>query len=158
MISQTSVVNADHVLLQHKSHIVRRTNNDISSRSEVGHFLFDAGTSMFDSSLWWFTCMYGQMNVTFDEIYGWEATLLEPSAFWREVPPALRAKYHFYDTYMEANVTNGNSPLRMIKQIARQNDFVAFKLDIDTPKVEIPTALEILNNPELTTLIDEFFF
>ena len=101
--------------------------------------------------------MYGQMNVTFDEIYGWEATLLEPSAFWREVPPALRAKYHFYDTYMEANVTNGNSPLRMIKQIARQNDFVAFKLDIDTPKVEIPTALEILNNPELTTLIDEFY-
>ena len=51
MISQTSVVNADHVLLQHKSHIVRRTNNDISSRSEVGHFLFDEGTSMFDSSL-----------------------------------------------------------------------------------------------------------
>jgi hypothetical protein len=40
----------------------------------------------------------------------------------------------------------------------RPDDFVSFKLDIDTPGVEVPIALELLNNPEFTELVDEFFF
>ena len=35
---------------------------------------------------------------------------------------------------------------------------MSFKLDVDTPSVEIPIALEILNDPEIHPLIDEFFF
>jgi hypothetical protein len=35
---------------------------------------------------------------------------------------------------------------------------VSFKLDIDTPQVEIPIALELLRNDEVGGLIDEFFF
>lgn len=31
-------------------------------------------------------------------------------------------------------------------------------MDIDTPEIEIPIALEILSNTELHSLIDEFFF
>jgi hypothetical protein len=38
------------------------------------------------------------------------------------------------------------------------DDFVAFKLDIDTPEVEIPVALEILKDSHSTGLIDEVFF
>ena len=37
-------------------------------------------------------------------------------------------------------------------------DFVIFKLDVDTSEVEIPIALDILNDPEMHSLIDEFFF
>lgn len=35
---------------------------------------------------------------------------------------------------------------------------MSFKLDVDTPEVEIPIVLEMLNNTEMHSLIDEFFF
>jgi hypothetical protein len=45
-----------------------------------------------------------------------------------------------------------------LKNVAIPEDFVSFKLDIDTPAVEVPIALELLKNPEITSLVDEFFF
>lgn len=91
-------------------------------------------------------------------MYGWEHTLLEPTKFWEEVPAAMRPKYHFYNTKMSSDPDDGNSPLRMIKQIATEQDFVSFKLDIDTPAVELPTVLHLLRDKQLHALVDEFFF
>jgi hypothetical protein len=34
----------------------------------------------------------------------------------------------------------------------------AFKLDIDTPDMEMPIALMLRDEPELFNLVDEFFF
>lgn len=51
-----------------------------------------------------------------------------------------------------------HSPLRFIKELAVKDDFVAFKLDIDNAAVEIPLAMNILHDPSLSNLIDEFFF
>jgi hypothetical protein len=56
------------------------------------------------------------------------------------------------------NHSESGSILRMIKQLAREQDFVSFKLDIDSPEIEIPIFLEILNNNDYSNLIDEFFF
>lgn len=38
-----------------------------------------------------------QMNITFDESYGWEYTLLEPSKFWANVPDTVKPHYHFFN-------------------------------------------------------------
>ena len=46
----------------------------------------------------------------------------------------------------------------MIRQIAKETDFVSFKLDIDTPDVEIPIVQQQLSDDSLSNLIDEFFF
>lgn len=59
---------------------------------------------------------------------------------------------------MSVKIADLLSPLRMIKETATPSDFVSFKLDIDTPDIEIPIALTILQDSELTDLIDEFFF
>ncbi len=40
----------------------------------------------------------------------------------------------------------------------KEDDFIAFKLDIDTPEIEIPIVLELLSNDHLSKLIDDFFF
>ena len=48
--------------------------------------------------------------------------------------------------------------MRVIDQIASREDFVAFKLDIDTPEIEIPIVLELLRHPEKAAFIDDFFF
>lgn len=47
-------------------------------RAATKHFFLDAGTSTFDSSLFWFTCAYSQRRVSFNDVYGWEMTLLDP--------------------------------------------------------------------------------
>ena len=153
MIRRSTLINTDHILL--RSNVGNKEYNAIRGGNS---YLFDAGTSTFQSSLWWFICMYGQHNLSFDRVFGWESTLLEPEKFWLEVPAQIRPKYSFYNTKINANSSHGNSPLRMIKQITHVRDFVALKLDVDTPEVEIPIALEILKDPAIGNLIDEFFF
>jgi hypothetical protein len=93
-----------------------------------------------------------------DVMYGWEVTLLEPNSFWEDVPEEISQSYHFYNVPISSNLTAGSNPLRIIKEIATLDDFVSFKLDIDTPSDEIPIALDILANPDIAELIDEFFF
>jgi hypothetical protein len=83
---------------------------------------------------------------------------LEPNDFWSHVPQRYVDLYHFFNAPISANSTHRHSPIRIIQQIASPEDFVSFKLDVDTPSVETPIAIEILRNPSLQLLIDEFFF
>ena len=99
-----------------------------------------------------------QRSIKFDQIYGWENTLLEPKIFWSRVPKALKAIYHFFNVPISANINDGESVLRVIEQVATPDDFVSFKLDIDTPSIEIPVSMDILNSNLYSSLIDEFFF
>ena len=99
-----------------------------------------------------------QTKIVFDQIYGWEYTLLEPNDFWKRVPDVLKPIYHFFNVPISAGADDPNSPLRFLKEIATEKDFVAFKLDIDTPEVEIPLALKLAQDVELGKLVDEFFF
>ena len=93
-----------------------------------------------------------------DSIFNWEVTLLEPNDYWKDVPSELIHLYHFYNAPIQSDASHKSNPLTMIKSLANLDDFVAFKLDVDTPAVEIPIALQILADPEASSLIDEFFF
>jgi hypothetical protein len=56
-----NLVNIDYILFQNGEHIPKvkiNSNNQIESSSK---YMFDAGTSRFDSSLVWFTCAYDQV-------------------------------------------------------------------------------------------------
>ena len=70
-----------------------------------------------------------------DVMYGWEVTLLEPTSFWDGVPDEISQSYHFYNVPISSNITASSNPLRIIKDIATLDDFVSFKLDVDTPTV-----------------------
>ena len=99
-----------------------------------------------------------QRGIVFNQMYGWEYTLLEPNTFWECVPDAVKPIYHFFNVPITSNVTEPHSPLRHIKLIAREEDFVSFKLDVDTSSVEIPLVLQLVASNELLKLVDEFFF
>ena len=107
---------------------------------------------------YWFACGYSQRKISFDQVFGWELSLLDPVNFWETVPVAWKPYYHFFDTAVTSSLSSENSPLRFILDLATEDDFVSFKLDIDHGPTEIPIAQEILENPELALLIDEFFF
>jgi hypothetical protein len=66
--------------------------------------------------------------------------------------------YHFFNAPISPEPNSIHSPTRLIKQLTTPDDFVTFKLDVDTPAVEIPIVLEILRNPDIHHLLDEFFF
>ena len=178
IINQVNLINVDHILVHHRGISGSDHENDATRNIQSHHskpslqkqpppttnqqsgrnYMFDAGTSGFESSLWWFTCMYKLRNISFDQIFGWEMTLLQPDAFWEKVPAPIRSRYHFFNAPVSSNISHGNSVLRMILETSLPHDYVAFKLDIDTPHVEIPIALDILTNPEVRNLVDEFFF
>jgi hypothetical protein len=45
-------------------------------------------------------------------------------------------------------------PLRKFKE----DDFVIIKLDIDTPEIELPLAVQLLQDESLHPLVDQFYF
>mmetsp|Transcript_3103 Transcript_3103/g.5155 ORF Transcript_3103/g.5155 Transcript_3103/m.5155 type:complete len:218 (-) Transcript_3103:226-879(-) len=137
----------------HSQHSHHRVDH-IQSRN----FMFDAGTSTFDSSMVWFLCAYVQRKIDFDQIYGFEYTLLEPVNFWEHVPRRIKPYYHFFNVPISGGEVDDLSPLRFIKDIANEEDFVSYKLDVDNPAVEIPQAMALLKNPEIAKLVDEFFY
>lgn len=88
----------------------------------------------------------------------WEMTLLEPNDYWRRVPPQWKPFWHFYNVPIHYDIGHPDSPIRYLQQLATPADFVAFKLDIDHPAMEMPLALSLLSDDKVTSLIDEFFF
>ena len=98
-------------------------------------------------------------NIHFDKLYGWEKTLLEPTEFWKKVPPRWKNDYHFFNGPVSSNMSNPDHPLQsMVSMGVKESDFVSFKLDIDTPAVEIPLVLQLNASSEFISLVDEFFF
>jgi hypothetical protein len=108
----------------------------------------------------YFNIFHQQMQIDFSQIFGWEVTLLEPTSFWKHVPPRWKPLYHFFNKGITASPTDADSAQTLTKQLGiTKHDFVAFKLDIDTPEVEIPIALDLLNEKsDFAEYIDEFFF
>jgi len=153
-VPHTYIQDTAYVLLQNDYDLQRHTKH----LKHAQHYFLDAGTSTFDSSLFWFTCGYAQNNVSFDQVYGWEYTLLEPKNFWSRVPEKWKPFWHFYNVPIAESQIKPDSAVTFIKNLALPDDFVSFKLDIDTPQVEVPIALDIRNDPGISSLIDEFFF
>eukprot|EP01038_Epipyxis_sp_PR26KG_P010747 gene10747-14434_t len=122
------------------------------------NFLFDAGTTYFYSSLSLLYCFYSKRALYIDELFGWEYKMLDHSSFWSQVPHNLIGRTHFFNIPCSSDINSSYSPLHVIKRVATKDDFVSFKLDIDTPNIELPIAMQIASDPDLAAYIDEFFF
>ena len=59
-IKSASLIDPDFVLLKSSHHMDRYSVTDKGIEKNY-RYMFDAGTSRFDSSLWWFTCGYEQV-------------------------------------------------------------------------------------------------
>eukprot|EP01040_Poterioochromonas_malhamensis_P001720 gene1720-1825_t len=152
---ETYVLSREFVLLQDSDALAfSRPHSGSTGR----HFLFDAGSSSFDTSLAWMLCGYQQRGISFDKAMAWEMKAVNGTRYWSDVPANLISLLHFYNTPISANYSETHSVLRQIDEVAEEGDFVAFKLDVDRSSVELPIALEILRNPKYHRKIDEFFF
>mmetsp|Transcript_10915 Transcript_10915/g.67427 ORF Transcript_10915/g.67427 Transcript_10915/m.67427 type:complete len:384 (-) Transcript_10915:4391-5542(-) len=127
--------------------------------SEVGkNYLFDIGSNYFHTSLGSLLCKYSTVGVGFDKIFAWEAETLNQQSYWDGVPKMLHRRVHFYNVPVSADTMKPGEPLALVTKMAKKDDFVVIKLDIDTPEIEMSIVHSILNHEGLSELIDEFFF
>ena len=134
------------------------TNTSSKHKGVTKNYMLDAGSSRYDSSLFWFVCSYLLQGLTFDRIFAWEFTLLEPRDYWQHVPEAIKLILTFFNIPITNDNKDMDCPLQFIKKLASPRDFVSFKLDVDNQDVEIPIAMKLSQDPELYNLVDEFFF
>uniref|UniRef100_A0A7S1WL49 Uncharacterized protein n=1 Tax=Alexandrium catenella TaxID=2925 RepID=A0A7S1WL49_ALECA len=127
-------------------------------------YFFDAGGSRFADALQYFLTAYRQRGILFDRAFVWEAAKQEPEAYWEGVPAEVRAFWEprvlFYNGVpVEAAPGARDNPVDRIKELCKPEDFCAFKLDIDTPQVELPIVQQLLSNRAgVAASLDELFF
>ena len=144
-------------------------------------FLFDAGATLEgeDSGLakkWsgtgWIVKWYAERGIDFDHVYGWEprrkvkATALEremaeswrPGQRPRAATGAMLKALRVFDHGVSSDAGSFWNPLTLIRSLTRPEDFVVFKLDIDTLDTELRIVQQLLADKELIGLVDEFYF
>ena len=125
-------------------------------------WFFDAGATIYDTgtgaSQSWFIDSYRNRGIEFDRIIGWEAVVTDPVTQWNSVPADIKTRTSWFNIPATFAPDDADNPLFHIKQLTKPEDYVVFKLDIDNPVVEIELVQQIMGDPELLLLIDEFFF
>jgi hypothetical protein len=124
-----------------------------------GSLLFHGGT---DNPAIAVTSLYHQFGIQFDHVYAYEMTPFTPNQteklFTNLIPEHWQMSYHWINAGVDSTVNANLNPFTMIKNHFVPEDLVVVKLDIDTPWVELPLARQLLNDPILHTLVDQFYF
>jgi hypothetical protein len=121
----------------------------------VKKYYFDAGASSWSGgkggpSLSYFKNMWERHGVNFDEIYAFEMTT-SPADFDAAMPDFMK-DHVFYQQCAVSSHAEEDSPVHpflpmLIERKTDPNDYVLFKLDIDSPKVEDGNIFYILDDP-----------
>jgi hypothetical protein len=128
--------------------------------------LIDIGSSYFKSrngntaeiGTKWFYDYFKEKSIRFDRIIAYEYQKLDPTRVWDELPDDVFPFYTFINVGVTAEIGKYN-PWKMLQAIAKPNDYVVLKLDIDKPELESALMQQLLDkkNPA-RYLIDELFF
>ena len=97
--------------------------------------------------------IYRRGCINFDGIWAWEASPMNPAAWWKRVPNATRKILTFHNRPVSAD-----DFVSTLQREARPEDFVALKLDIDAPKLEDEIVRLLIERAELSELVDEMLF
>merc|ERR550525_695826 len=114
---------------------------------------FDAGGTRFADAMRFFASHYESRGILFDHIYVWEANRVRD--YWQGVMPDIRAQWEprvtFYNGVPVSPVQgHEHNVVNRIHSMCTSIDFCAFKLDIDTPTVEMALVHQLLGRPEQT--------
>ena len=104
------------------------------------------------------TKIYEKFGMPFDHIYAYEITPQEPAKVYELIPDSLKAAYHWINVGVDPTEGASMNPFTMLLSKFNVEDLIIVKLDVDTPAVEIPLAYQLLNNPRLGNLVDQFYF
>jgi len=109
-----------------------------------------------DTRTGWFYEQYENRGVHFDRMLMWEGKEYPSSQIWG-FPPTYTASFQYFNEFADLNPNAEGNPLRVLHKLARKEDFVMLKLDIDQPR-EIRIVYALLEDPNILAIVDEFFF
>ena len=131
-------------------------------------FLFDLGASLYRSgfggaSQSWFVESYAARGILFDRILSWEAAPHSPEEIFEGMPESVIDAVSYFNVPVNSTPGAIMNPLRVLRTLAQSEDFVVFKLDIDTVALEEQFMEQIMGGDDqggvpIVTLIDEFYF
>lgn len=130
----------------------------------VSVFLFDAGATFpgknqKNTNEWtgteWIYDWYANRGIVFDHVYAWEPRSQALSK--DDLKPEMAKALHFFNVGISDKLNHPDNPLYRIRTLCKHRDIVVFKLDIDNP-MEMNVVRQLLNDPELQALVDEFYF
>ena len=122
---------------------------------------FDAGASFFGDGfgLKPMLAYYAALGLEMDEAWAWEArNNINGGDFFTDAPLRIQSRTHFVNRPVSADLGDKNNPLAVIAAVARPQDYVVFKLDIDNGALEHELVRQLGENATLLRLVDEFFF
>jgi hypothetical protein len=126
-------------------------------------YLFDLGASSYSNgpggaSQSWFVETYTAQGIEFDQILAWEGKPQDPNKLLAEYPSGVYEKLSYFNVLAVTDPLAPGNPLSILKRVARIEDFVVLKVDIDNIAVEMEFIERILKDVELSNLIDELYF
>jgi hypothetical protein len=166
-------LNKNYMLTDHARHVVPRLSLTQTEAVRVSliaetpdvykRFMFDLGASYYRSgavgaSQSWFVETYLKFGIDFDRIIAWEANAVNTSLVFGGYPAEIVSKLTYFNVPCTAAPDDSMNPVRMLKQLARPEDYVVFKIDIDHSVVEMELIQQIIEDPAVYSLIDELYF
>jgi len=123
-------------------------------------FLFDAGASHWSRgaggpSLSYFTSVWKRYGFDWSHIEGWEGGTTV-AKFEATVPQEWRSRTHFHKDWISTSPDKQPFVPDVIRSTASKEDYVVFKLDIDSKAVETAIVDYLLTHTEALEYIDEF--
>jgi hypothetical protein len=157
-----SIVDRSYLLMASRDDVDREGRLRCLDRA-CQSIMIDVGASTWNTgaggaSQSWFEQAYRKNGVKFDRYLMWEATPMSDSDIFGQLPPELWHKYQYFNVPASSDITNPASPINVLKQVAQPGDFVVFKLDIDNFVVESAILDQIVNDPMVLALVDEFVY
>ena len=131
---------------------------------------FDIGASLYSSaraggdggsSLRWFRNRYQNLTGSpqpFDHIYAWEGQEYNATVLWDSFPAQVVPFVSYYNVRADARPNAKHNPLRVLTQVARLDDHVVMKLDVDHQATQVALIQQVLGNRRISALIDELFW
>mmetsp|Transcript_7997 Transcript_7997/g.13484 ORF Transcript_7997/g.13484 Transcript_7997/m.13484 type:complete len:359 (+) Transcript_7997:22-1098(+) len=145
-------------MFHHELYPIEERNNRVGRK-----YFFDLGASLYNlglggSSQKWFVETYFGHGIDFDRIFAWEVVPYEDSKIYARMPPEVISKMSFYNIPADPSPNGPANPFRIMQEVARPDDTVVIKIDIDNDPLELEFIKQILSNRNISVLIDELYF
>jgi hypothetical protein len=101
---------------------------------------------------------YHKFGLPFDHIYAYEIVRTNPRKVFNTIPSHLLPAYHWINVGVDVEPGHRLNPFTMLKDKYDKDDLIIFKLDIDTPSVEMALVKQLLHDDALADLVDQFYF
>ena len=107
----------------------------------------------------WFYEHYHRRGTPFDQFLAVELENLDDNTIYEQVPEDLIGKYSMMNTGLSMTKDKMNA-IELIRRIVKPEDFLVFKLDIDSAPIEEPIAYALMNDTPfgVSKLVDELMF